>query len=28
MCQKLADMKKNQELYFDDFNIDENDEII
>ena len=26
MCQKLADMKKNQELYFDNFNIDENDE--
>ena len=28
MCQKLADMKKNQELYFDNFNIDDNDEII
>ena len=28
MCQKLTDMKKNQELYFDNFNIDENDEII
>lgn len=28
MCQKLADMKKNQELYFDNFNIDENDEIV
>ena len=28
MCQKLTDMKKNQELYFDNFNIDENDEIV
>ena len=28
MCQKLADMKKNREVYFDNFNIDENDEIV
>lgn len=28
MCQKLSDMKKNQELYFNNFNIDENDEIV
>lgn len=28
MCQKLSDMKQNQESYFLNFNIDENDEIV
>ena len=28
MCQKLSDMKKNQESYFNNFNIDDNDEIV
>lgn len=28
MCQRLSDMKKNQELYFNNFNIDDNDEIV
>ena len=28
MCQKLSDMKENQKAYFENFNIDESDEIV
>ncbi len=28
MCQKLSEMKKNKKIYFDNFNIDEKDDIV